>query len=386
MMRSRWFCFGVVILLAASVPVRASKTGGGRDLGNATELMVQIEESLSGACDPALLESRIDFDDLVGRGIDSLEAPEAIKRQFTDGVRRGFDLARAICGDIETGGSYSLLDTRMVEGQPRALFRLLGDDGVNYHDYLLGGDPVQVVDIYVYTNGEWLSELVHRGFLSVAARFGTRSSSADGADRLYLANLDGILRMIELYRNGDFEGSLAIFEALPGELKTHRTILMQRFAAAVPVGGEAYQQAMQDLKDAFPDDGRLGLVFIDYYFALGEYDESLELIRRLDKQIGGDPYLDFLRANVLYAAGRPNAAKRAARKAIEGEPWLEDAYWVLVSISLEQREFEATVRLLAAIESELGLALDDLNGIPEYSEFVASEAYSDWMAMRPEPE
>ena len=61
---------------------------------------------------------------------------------------------------------------------------------------------------------------------------------------LYLANLDGILRMIEQYRNGDFEGSLATFDDLPGELKTHRTVLMQRFAAAVRVGGTAYQEAM----------------------------------------------------------------------------------------------------------------------------------------------
>jgi tetratricopeptide (TPR) repeat protein len=256
------------------------------------------------------------------------------------------------------------------------MFRLISGDGVNYHDLLLErGEALRIVDIFVHSNGEWISQLVRRGFLPVAARFGGGGTSSDTQ---YLDNVQNILTMIEHYRGGRYEQALAVFDALPEELKKNRNILMQRFAVAVKAGGELYDAAMVDLKTAFPDDPSLGLVLIDYHFNRGEYDTAIAIIDRLDRDVGGDPYLDFFRANVLYVAGRLEEAKQAARRAIEAEPTLEDPYWTLVTISLDEREFTETARLLTEIENELGLVLGDLGGVPEYREFVESDAYPEW--------
>jgi tetratricopeptide (TPR) repeat protein len=239
------------------------------------------------------------------------------------------------------------------------------------------------VDIYVYSSGEWFSQLIRRGFLPFASGAGGRSPDGiEDGESLYLENLQNILKMTELYRAGNYKDALATFDGLPGKLKRNRNILMQRFAIAVGAGGAEYDTAMHDLKTAFPDDPSLGLVLIDYHFNRGEYDQSLELIARLNEAVGGDPYLNFLRASVLFAAGRLDEAKLAARRAIEAEPALADPYWALLTISLQQKEFAETARLLTEIETALEVEFEDLSGFPDYREFVASEAYTSWVAER----
>lgn len=370
-------------LLVAGVSLLAPHVSWGNTragLEDAMGLMTELEAALSAPCDPTPLESSIDFDRLVRRGIDDLETAEPIKRQFAEGIERGFDLASAICADVDAGGSYTLLSLRDVDGRPQALFRLITMDGVNYHDLLLErGERSRIVDIFVHSNGEWISQLVRRGFLPVASRFGDLpNDGARDADTLYLAHVQEILTMIGYYREGRYDEALAVFDGLPGPLKKNRNILMQRLAIALKVGGPPYDAAMVDLKTAFPDDPGLGLVLIDYYFNRGEYDTSLEIIDRLDREVGGDPYLDFFRANVFYTAGRVKEAKKAARRAIRAEPTLEDPYWTLVTISLDQGEFAETARLLTEIETELGLVLEDLEGLPEYRGFVESDVYAEW--------
>ena len=376
----RCSCVAVLVVGLSLATSQASSPEPRAGLESAKGLMSELEAALSAPCDPSLFASSIDFDRLVRRGIEDLEAAEPIKQKFTEGIEQGFDLASAICNDVNAGGSYTLLSLREIDGRPQALFRLISVDGVNYHDLLLErGDRLQIVDVFVHSNGEWISQLVRRGFLPVAARFGggTKDENQD-ADTLYLDNVQTILTMIQHYREGRYEEALDVFHSLPAELKTNRNILMQRFAIAVKVGGKPYDAAMADLKTAFPDDPSLGLVLIDYHFNRGEYEKSLEIIDRLDRQLGGDPYLDFFRANVFYVAGRLDKAKKAARRAIKAEPTLEDPYWTLVTISLDEKQFTETARLLTEIETALGLLLGDLGGVPEYEEFVRSDVYAAW--------
>jgi tetratricopeptide (TPR) repeat protein len=268
---------------------------------------------------------------------------------------------------------------REVRGEPRLLFRLIGASGVNYHEYLLDRAG-RIVDVYPHSNGEWLSQTVRRGFLPVVAQ--SQKGPLGTADDLYLRNLPSILEMVRLFKEESYDRALAVFHGLPAEVKAHRTILMQRLAIALRVSEEEYDAALTDLQAAFPDDPSLGLVLIDYHVNRGDHERALQMVDRLDRDIGGDPYLDFLRANLLFQAGRANEAKRVARRAIEAEPGLEDPYWTLVTISLHEEDYPETARLLTEIETGLGLTLRNLEEIPEYRGFVRSGAYAKWVAGR----
>jgi len=343
-------------------------------------------EGTLNACDPSLLDSSIAWDVLVDRGTADLQVPQAIRAEFATGVARGFVLGEEICKTIRESGSYVLLSVRAVEGEPRALFRIVSESGLNYHDLLLDeadDGSVRILDLFIYSLGEWVSQTARRGFLPLVAQLEKGSlERMKRGENLYLDNVPNILKMQHHYQQGQFREALDVFRAFPDELKKNRNILMVRFAVAVQLGGEEYDQAMLDLKTAFPDDPSLDLVLIDHYFNARQFDEALRIVDRIDRSVGGDPYLDFMRANVLYAGGRRSEARAAARRAVEREPGLEDPYWTLVTISLDEKDFGETARLLDEIETELGLVVGDLKLIPEYSEFLESDAYDAWAASR----
>jgi hypothetical protein len=364
---------GTLAWATAAMP--ASYTSFARDL----------ERSL-GSCDTTLFDSSISWNDLLDRGTGDLQVSETVRREFTNGVARGFVLGDEICKTVQESGSYVLLDVREVDGAPRALFRVVGDSGLNYHDLLLSESEdgtVAIVDMFIYSLGEWVSQTARRGFLPLAAQLGQDSlTPMKPGENQYLDNIPNILKMQAHYQQGSFDDALAVFYSMPDELKKNRNILMIRFAIAVQVGGEEYNAAMLDLKNTFPDDPSLDLVLIDHYFNKKQYSEALKIVDRIDRSVGGDPYLDFMRANVLYADGRKSEARKAARRAIEHEPGLEDPYWTLVTISLDEKDFVETARLLGEIENRHGIVIGDLSLIPEYSEFLESAAYDSWVGTR----
>lgn len=346
--------------------------------------MSMLEATLSGSCDPSLLRATVDLDRLVMRAIGDLEAPEPIERSYTEGIVRNFDLASGICREVENGGKYSLLRVKVVDGRPRALFRMIGSAGVNYHEFLL--EPrgnLRIVDIFVYSNGEWISDVVRRGFLPLARKTRPdRSAPLEPAEQYYMENLEAVTEMNRLSREGFHRDALAVYREMPHQLKSQRAVMMQRFDIAMRVGSQEYADAVHDLKQRFPNDPTVGLALIDYHFVRGRYARALASIDRMNELIGGDPYLDFFRANVLYAADRLAEAKLAARRAIAAEADLENPYWTLLTISLDEKEFVETARLLTAMERELGLVLGDIGVVPGYREFMQSVAYADWQAAR----
>ena len=350
-----------------------------------TRFAHDIESSLN-ACDTELFDSSISWGVLLDRGTGDLDVSEEVRRQFANGVARGFVLGDEICKTIQQSGSYVLLRVREVDGEHRALFRVVGESGLNYHDLLLSetdDGSVEIHDMFIYSLGEWVSQTARRGFLPLAAQLEKGSlERMEPGENLYLENIPNILKMQSHYQTGDFEDALAVFYAMPDELKKNRNILMVRFAVAVQVGGVEYDAAMLDLKNTFPGDPSLDLVLIDHYFNGREYDQALEIVDRIDRSVGGDPYLEFMRANVLYAGGRTSKARKAARRAIELEPDLQDPYWTLVTISLDENDYVETARLLGQIEGRLGITIGDLSLVSEYSEFLESDAYATWAADR----
>jgi hypothetical protein len=53
---------------------------------------------------------------------------------------------------------------------------------------------------------------------------------------------------------------------------------------------------------------------------VGEWDNALAGIDRINVFVGGDPYLGTARADLLWLAGRADAARRQAAKTIEEDP------------------------------------------------------------------
>jgi hypothetical protein len=330
---------------------------------------------------------RIDWDALLERVTAGYEADD----DFVRGFRRGFLRARQNPGNIvpaiveatQTGGSYVLLRVHEQEGTKRALFRMLKEGGVNYHDCILarGKDgTLRIADIYVYLSGENISATLRRLFLPAAAQ-ASRSflEKLLGSESELVKHLPSIQRMVIVTREGRPAEALRIYRSLPSSVQKEKCVLLARFQAAQAVGEEEEIAATDEVKKQFPDDPSLDLLAVDSLCFRKHYDAALACVDRLDAALGGDPYSDLLRGTINYMKGDRVAAARFSSKAIAAEPTLEQAHWTLVQIALDEKNHAETARLLLRIEDVLELELGDLTDIPGYAEFVKSPEYREWL-------
>ncbi|MHC5054588.1 MAG: tetratricopeptide repeat protein, partial [Planctomycetota bacterium] len=166
------------------------------------------------------------------------------------------------------------------------------------------------MDIYLFLAGENYSMIVRREVLPALAE---ENKSLLGrllaSESDFVASRSNIRKMQALARKGRHKEALAVCLRLPASLQEDRNILMQSVAYAKKVDAVAYNAAVDAYKKWHPDSPALQLMLIDYHFYRKELDEALACIDALDKSVGGDPYLDFTRAGLHYAAGRPAKAK-----------------------------------------------------------------------------
>ena len=136
---------------------------------------------------------------------------------------------------------------------------------------------------------------------------------------------------------------------------------------------------LEEFRQAHPKDPCLDLLLVDYYVLKKDFVRARESTDRLDKALGGDPYLDVLRDNLNVAAGDPKAARDLANRAINEEPGLVPAYLSLLDVSVQEKNFAESLDLLKMLDHKHKIKFGDLTTVPEYAGFVKSPQYQDWL-------
>ena len=116
-----------------------------------------------------------------------------------------------------------------------------------------------------------------------------------------------------------------------------------------------------------------------------QYAKARAGIDRLDRSLGGDPYLDILRASSFMAEGDKKSAKEYFRKAIAAEEYLVIAYFNLIAISLAEKNFDETSRLLTVIREKFPKQLPDVMRNPIYIPYVNSPQGQAWLKTAKRP-
>jgi len=347
----------------------------------ATEFARKIESSIL-TDEGAWVDQNFDLVGLLETALKDVQGDPKRKDGFGRGVRESFQLGKATAEAVKEKGRYTFIRTRSIGGKVRLLFRLVTPAGFNYHDFLLGSSAksgLAIVDLYIYTSGEWISQTFRRAFVTMLA-----SDPAGGKlrDNEYMKNLDKIQKMTALKNEGKNAEVLQVFASLPAGLKTDKTLLLMRCQAALEVGEKEAIEAIEAMRKVYPQDPALSLLSIQPFLSLKKYDQALACVDALEKETGGDPYLDYERGEIQFAAGAMDKARQAGVRAVETDPKLKEPRWLLVSVSLREKKFDETARQLTAIEKELGIRIADLTRVAVYAEFVKSPEYGDWMKSR----
>jgi len=258
---------------------------------------------------------------------------------------------------------------------------------MNIHAYVVArraSGRLKWIDVHVYLSGELVSESTRRVLLPYFAQQNAgllaRLTHGEGS---YVKNLPRLAEIRTKISSGDCTGAMAIIESLPTELRETKALLAMRMQAAQQVGNEAYAKVIDDWERCFPGDPSLALVGIDGAFLRKDYDGVLKRIGQIEQMTGADPYLDLLRANTLFLAGRFDECREVARRALAVDPNLASAFDVLLQIELDAKNHPATAALLDEVEAAYSADMEaSIADNAAYAEFRASDEYRAWKARR----
>ncbi|HEX3935234.1 MAG TPA: hypothetical protein VHW43_11185, partial [Puia sp.] len=130
-------------------------------------------------------------------------------------------------------GSYRLLREYDQGNEKHLLFRVFGDGGVNYHDYILTrvGDSIKAADLYSYITDSWTSS-------SIATIADVMGQSGNP-----LSDAGIIKKMGEQVRRADYTGAKSTYETLSPELKHDKSIQAIYISACQHIDLGAYEKA-----------------------------------------------------------------------------------------------------------------------------------------------
>jgi len=335
--------------------------------------------------DGAMLDAHFDAGSLVTAMTRDVNLPPRAYVGFTEGFARNFTFGTDVARSLGRTGSYRFL--RVVRppdapDEPRALFRLVTPQSFTYHQLVVRQDrsgAAWVVDAYDYRQGELLSQNKRRVALQVATVTGRAADHAD-----FVRQLQAGSRMEEQVNRQRADDALATFEELPENLRGEKWLHLIRLNAAAAVGPQKLGSAIADYGRRFPKDPTLDLVCVNLFARGKQYAAALGAIDRLDAAMGGDPYLDVLRAYLMLAQDKPAEAKAACLKAAAREPGLHGAHDVLLEVALKERDHAETLRLLDLLEKQFRVSYGDLTRHgPRFAEFMKSPEYQRYAKTHP---
>ncbi|MBX9792537.1 MAG: hypothetical protein K2Y37_26850 [Pirellulales bacterium] len=343
------------------------------------------------ARDAAFYQEHLNLKQMVSRAIRDLSADQELADGLLQGINQGGGLPIAIARAMGDKGTYLPLWVRTAKGRTRAMMRMLTSEGaLNYHELLLAksaDDHIEAIDIYVFASGETMSQTLRRGALNViaATKKSLVSKLLEGEqDFLKHASTIGAVHQANLA--GKYQEALDEYAKLPPKIQADKSLSIARIQASMHVNQDLYIASLDDFAKQFPNDPAGDLMLIDAGFLRKEFDKCLATLDRLDKRVGGDPYLNAVRANVALVQGQADEAKKLFTATIEGAPRVPQPYFALVEISLNEKQYAETARLMAILESDLGIRFpDDLAQNELFKGFSASPEYAAWQAKRAKP-
>lgn len=341
--------------------------------------------------DASLIDERLDWDALFAEATQGFDPAPELRKGFVTNLFTPEQWGSDILASMGESGSYRFLRVREVDGEPRIVFRLVRANGQpDYHEYVPVIDDegqITFVDVYVHSYGEKLSRTLRRAVLPILT-LTQRSVLARlfGRPDEYIDNCDKIVEIARLADSGQpaqLDTAVDLYNRLPPSVQKDKNLLVTRLEIAEIQGGRNYARTMNRIANDLADDPAADLLLLRHRISGGDQAALQTSLRRLNDRVDGDPYLKVIQGNLQLLADNLLVAKLLYREALEVDPALSYAYDALIIVSLREREFDETARLLREYELKTGVRMGDLQAAPQYEDFLKTREYREWLQSRP---
>ncbi len=346
-------------------------------------------EAAVKAGDLAALAKLIDLDAIANAAVAPLDLTDTQKKANAAALRNGLagpnSFFDTLAKNVAAGGSCTWLHTRRnKQGETTSIFRLLlPDGGMNYYEMKIVSMPhgaVVATDVFVILTGESLSETLGRMLKVMLAGEGKPAGLFSGKGRPKDSRSDVLIAMSKAMRENHPEQVLALYNSLPEQARNEKGILLQRVLASSKLDQAQYTAAIEDYERRFPGDPSLDLVSIDGFLFKKQNDKAAAALERLASSLGGDPYLDGLRANLFNRMNQPEKADKLGREAVNADPALEGGYSAVLTSSLTRKDYKTTAEYLDRFNGKFAVTSLQVAATPDYEDFRASPEGKAWLA------
>lgn len=375
------FKFILLALLSFSLSVNAQSAKKKKQLESiASEMLLAIDQD-----NEEFLTSIFDTDAFAERII--IKGASAELKGFNEGFLSSFKerplLSQLLQRVTASGSDYDFLKVYFDKTVPHIIFRLFGEEGINYHDFLLRKikGKYKIIDVYFYLSGEYLSATYQRLYLMSGKEYFNASQTAGMSD-LTMEDLSKVSTARSLLHKGEYEAAKELIEGLDEGVRKEKLFRIIELRIKSNLSDEGYLAAMEDYRITFPDDPSIDLVSLDYLLMNEKFEEAHRAIDHLDKRLDRDTFLDFFHATIYHSQGEFQKAEELLLSFISNYPDQEDGSYYLMAVYIEAGKFEQAVSTLNGLVGKSGVTQADLVAFieeePSYASFAKSEAFKKW--------
>lgn len=371
---------GIVALGAARLPAQTVGTAPSDE--ECQQFALQLERSINQRV-PVMFSAAFNTTALYDKALKGVPLTAEQRKSFLEGADKETPFGLMICRSLGNGGAYTFLRIKNDRGRKVLLFRLITPAGVNFHELEVAksdAGKVEILDIYIYLAGERFSDIQRRSAQSAAT---DAKGVAAGKDE-FAQNFTKIHAVRQLQIEGKPAEAWAAWKALPAGARKHRTVLLMGITLARNAGEKEYGEVLEFANQTTAGDVTYDFPLIDAAVMGKRYDEALERIGRIEKLTGPEAYLAFLKGRMHLLKEDYDSATRFARESIAQEQWLREPYFLLIDITIAQKDHARTAKLLDFVEEKIGWQFppEALEQNDSFAEFVKSADYRTWSTPR----
>jgi hypothetical protein len=301
-----------------------------------------------------------------------------VLRRWKRGIRESHALYAPIVASVAEGGALQILSVNPRTDDRHVVARWISVDGsLDYVLLSLGRnaeDEIFIVDVQGAVSGGSVRDTLQSTVAHFAPYDGPNGKIAGEApnaeqlilDKRVLAGMNGYLK------DGKGNEVLALYERLSSGIRQERYPLFMALTAAISLYGKAKEDGSKEIATSFektvvelarsyrtlyPNDATVDMMLIDYFVQGDQIEAANRSIDSIDNWIGGDPYLDTLRAQLLLIQGESGAARAAAERSLRNGSEVFWTYEVLALVAEQQGDSKRAAELRDAATKKFGANL-----------------------------
>jgi hypothetical protein len=238
-------------------------------------------------------------------------------------------------------------------------------------------DKKQVVwkDSLVYTSGELLSETMAKSVVATLKGGKLQAGIAESMQRLETFG--------EQVTATKLKEAKETYDQLDASLKKLRSTQALRITLLSQLKDPDLGDAIKEFENNFPGDACFELIAFDSLFLKKDHERCLEGLKRIEKAIGDDGYIDFLRSAVYTQQGDCNRSYQAIQSAFDKDSSTFPIANAALSAANARGDFKRTLVCLDAIlKHHPHIKVEQFKQTDEFKRLVESEEFAAWEKAR----